>query len=425
MGFFLFLCIKIYMYMIAKLPYLDTTDSANDHWGWAYRDEDLLEYMVEAADHFCPSVDPDCFEMVTGEDGKKRDGKRTPQLQPSSAPNKFGNRFGEGKIEGYREEEYLKDQALQKMLKNFGIDKDKFWYLCLFIKDYTLDKTSGSVVSENSPKEDLDDILESLLEGLTFTFPFKASDEVMNILNEEKYRPYYEKDEEDGYLKQVVPEEYAEARKKYAEEQKEWKPEYNRLMSFPKEQLTKDVVSNILKYMLNSQNYKNSTWYFEKKPKLSLRLGTGHSLEVTNPTAILALAYALHQVKEDLGKIDNLNISSVDFNNKVSLGESYKLFQFHKMLSWFLKEKKSLGIPNVSTNKSLLISKMVYYTGLSEKEDFKKDYVENSKGKFVANTILKDAIKKVDEKKLKKMHNNIYWTQKMGNKPHCFDTPQF
>ena len=53
---------------------------------------------------------------------------------------------------------------------------------------------------------------------------------------------------------------------------------------------------------------------------------------------------------------------------------------------------------------------MVYYTGLSEKEDFKKDYVENSKGKFVANTILKDAIKKVDEKKLKKAHNNIYWT---------------
>ena len=30
--------------------------------------------------------------------------------------------------------------------------------------------------------------------------------------------------------------------------------------------------------------------------------------------------------------------------------------------------------------------------------------------KYVANTLLKDAIKKVDEKKLKKMHNNIYWT---------------
>ena len=79
------------------------------------------------------------------------------------------------------------------------------------------------------------------------------------------------------------------------------------------------------------------------------------------------------------------------------------------MLIWFLKDKESLGIPNVSTNKSFLISKMVYYTGLSDREDFKKDYVENSKGKFVANTILKDAIKKVDEKKLRKAHNNIYW----------------
>lgn len=140
-------------------------------------------------------------------------------------------------------------------------------------------------------------------------------------------------------------------------------------------------------------------------------MGTGHSMEVSNPIAVLALAYALNQVKEDWSNYQNLNTSSLDFNkNKGSLGDSYKLFLFHKMLSWFLKEKQSLGIPNVSTNKSLLISKMVYYTGLSDKEDFKKDYVENSKGKFVANTILKDAIKKVDEKKLKKMHNNIYWT---------------
>ena len=55
--------------MIAKLPYLDSTDQANNYFGWAYRDEDLLEYMVEVADHFCPSVDPDCFETVVGEDG--------------------------------------------------------------------------------------------------------------------------------------------------------------------------------------------------------------------------------------------------------------------------------------------------------------------------------------------------------------------
>ena len=52
---------------------------------------------------------------------------------------------------------------------------------------------------------------------------------------------------------------------------------------------------------------------------------------------------------------------------------------------------------------------MAYYTGLSDKEEYKKDFIENSKGRFVANTLLKDAIKKVNEKKLKKMHNNIYW----------------
>ena len=408
-GFFCFFVVLNCIYMIAKLPFLDTSDADNGFWGTAYSDEDLLEYMVEVANHFCPSYDPECYEIIVGEDGKERDGKRTPQFLPSAHPNVFGNRFGEGKIDGFREEEYLNDQTLQKMLSNFGLDKDKFWYLCLYVKDYALDKTNG-IEAENTPKEDLDDILESILENITFTFPFRPSDEVMNILNDEKYHPYYSKEkDEEGYRRQVVPEEYAEARKKYYEEKNNWKPEYNRLMSLPKKELTKDTISAILKYLIESNNYKNQTWYFEKEPKFSLRMGTGHSMEVSNPIAVLALAYALNQMKEDWNNSQNLNTSSFDLNSKASLGDSYKLFQFHKMLIWFLKDRESLGIPNVSTNKSFLISKMVYYTGLSDREDFRKDYVENSKGKFVANTILKDAIKKVDEKKLRKAHNNIYW----------------
>ena len=149
--------------MIAKLPFLDTTDADNGFWGTAYSDEALLDYMVEVANHFCPYYDPECYEIIVGEDGKRREGKRTPQLLPSTHPNCFGNRFGEGKIDGFREEEYLNDQGLQKMLKNFGIDKDKFWYLCLYVKDYSLDRTTNSIATENSPKEDLDDILESIL----------------------------------------------------------------------------------------------------------------------------------------------------------------------------------------------------------------------------------------------------------------------
>ena len=389
--------------MITKLPYLDTSDHANSYFGWAYSEEDLLDYMVEVANHFCPSVDPDYYEMVVGEDGKKREGKRIGQLLPSTHPNIFGNRFGEDKITGYRDDDFLNDQTLQKMLKNFGLDKEKFWYLCLYIKDYSVDKTTNGIVGENSPKEDLEDVLESILDNITFTFPFKASKEVEDIVFEEKYQPYYENG------KQVVPEEYKEARKKYYEEKSNWKPEYIRLMSIPKEEQTQETFSAVLKYLLKSNNYNNQTWYFEKKPKLSLRMGTEHSLEVTNPTALLAMAYALNLVKDDFTNIDSLNISSFNFDNKASLGDSYKLFQFHKMLSWFLKDKKSLGIPNVSTNKCLLVSKMAYYTGLSDKEDYRRDYIENSKGKFVANTLLKDAIKKVSEKKLKKMHNNIYW----------------
>ena len=138
-------------------------------------------------------------------------------------------------------------------------------------------------------------------------------------------------------------------------------------------------------------------------------MGSCHSLEVTNPSAILALAYALNKVKEELPKFNSQNINRGYGEDIGQLAESYKLFQFKKFLEWFLEDKESLGIPNVSTSKLLLISKMVYYTGLSDKEDYKKDYILNTKGKYVTNTILKDAIKKVNEKKLKKMRNNIYW----------------
>ena len=400
---FCFFVVQIVLDMIEKLPFYE-----DSYMGYEYRDEELLDYMVNVADHFCPSVDPDCFEIVTCEDGKKREGKRIGNLQPSMHPNMFANRFLEDKVTGYREEEYLADHTLQKMLNNFELDKEKFWYLCLYVKDYTLDKTNG-IVSENSAVEDLEDVLESILENITFTFPFKPSKEVGNIVNDEKHHPYYEKDE-NGHLKQIVPEEFVEARKKYFEEKSNWKPEYNRLMSLPKEQLTQNNISNILKYLLNSNNYKNETWYFEKNAKLSLRIGTGHSLEVTNPKALVALAYALNLMKDDFNNIDSLNIGSIDFDNKISLGDSYKLFQFNKMLGWFLKDKKTKGIPFVPTNKYLLISKMVYYTGLSNKEDLKKDYFDdNVKKKILPNNILKDAIKKVNEKKLKKMHNNIYW----------------
>lgn len=390
--------------MIEKLPYLDPSIDSNKRFGDAYRYEPLLEYMIPLADYFCPSASDSC-DMVECEDGKLREGKQIISREPSIHPNLFGNRFGEGKITTFREEEYLNDKTLQDMLKNFSIDKDKFWYLCLYLKDYSQDKT---IESSNTPKEDLYDVLDEILENLIFTMPFEPSKEVADILYNKKFHPYYEKGK-DGTLKRIEPEEYKEATKKQSEERKAWKPEYRKLTSYPKEELTQENISYVLEYLLNGFNLWERTWYFDKSPKLSLKMGSCHSLEVTNPSAILALAYALNKVKEELPKFYSQNINRGFGEDIGQLAESYKLFQFKKFLEWFLEDKESLGIPNVSTSKLLLISKMVYYTGLSDKEDYKKDYILNTKGKYVTNTILKDAIKKVNEKKLKKMRNNIYW----------------
>ena len=84
-------------------------------------------------------------------------------------------------------------------------------------------------------------MLESILENITFTIPFKPSEEVDEILSEEKYQPYYEEGE-NGRLHQVVPEEYQEARKKYNEEKENWNPESSNLMSFLKNDMTQENI---------------------------------------------------------------------------------------------------------------------------------------------------------------------------------------
>lgn len=85
-----------------------------------------LDYIVKVADKFEPDVDAD-------------------GLHPSNAPYQFEWRYEEGWIDTSRRNKYLASEEVIDTIKAFSLDVDKFWYLCLFIKDlvegYTVDTT--------------------------------------------------------------------------------------------------------------------------------------------------------------------------------------------------------------------------------------------------------------------------------------------
>ena len=93
----------------------------------SYYDVPLLEYVSKLAQEFLPQYYPE--EDIECD---------------SNAPDIFARRYFNGDIDTSFMDSYL-DNDLQKTLKAFGIDCNKFWYLCLFVKDITLDKCIDAI----------------------------------------------------------------------------------------------------------------------------------------------------------------------------------------------------------------------------------------------------------------------------------------
>lgn len=99
------------------------------------KNESLLQYMIEVANHFLPQYNPpeSCYDEETGEEFY-RDATYTRSLYP----DQFVKRFFDGKvkIDDDRQNDYLNEDDLIKCVKYYGLDVSAFWYLCLFIGDY-------------------------------------------------------------------------------------------------------------------------------------------------------------------------------------------------------------------------------------------------------------------------------------------------
>ena len=222
----------------------------------------------------------------------------------TSIPVKFYLRWRDGHIKTKMPESYLNDIDIQDTLRAFHLDAEKFWYLCLFIKD----------------------IVEGYADGYDAISPREEISQLVALLQK------VESDKNDKSLR---------------------------------------TKSNAL---------------------LSLKLGK-MSVKIDNQLTLGIIKAALYAIL----KTDN-RMLDVDLLNMTEAHKSviYKVAWFNKFLSRFLKDKvadkaiyDSKGSA-ISTDKGLLISRMIFVLGISDDESFFEEY--NDEG--VKNDKLKGYLKR-------------------------------
>lgn len=119
-----------------------------------YRKEPLLEYVVEISDELWKDFNPE--EIYYDEFGVLiSDG-----YVESDRPETFGRRFHCDVIDTEGEEMYLNHKDLQDTLRAFELDRDKFWYLCLMLKDVMEVSTKNAYKKPKDPLKELQGLYE-------------------------------------------------------------------------------------------------------------------------------------------------------------------------------------------------------------------------------------------------------------------------
>lgn len=109
-----------------------------------YYDEPLLEYVVDFANKVFPTYDREGF-------------------YESNMPDLFGIRYVKGMVKPIGFDKYLDDKLeIQYTLDAFGLDSNKFWYLCLFLKDYAKGQTTNAIKTNPTHREELSNLLDEL-----------------------------------------------------------------------------------------------------------------------------------------------------------------------------------------------------------------------------------------------------------------------
>lgn len=127
----------------------------------------LLDYVEQVALEFNPDM------------GFDADGNMSPC--GTLAIERFKRRYNRGFIDvKFKYENYINNKDVQDTLKELGVDIESFWYLLLFVMDYTAGYCWDAIEVKESPKEQLEKLVNlitdscsdySSIYGATFSTP--------------------------------------------------------------------------------------------------------------------------------------------------------------------------------------------------------------------------------------------------------------
>jgi len=127
-------------------------------------DEPLLQYVGVLGEKYSPLNDDD-----------KEYG-----FWVSKATGNFARSYLQNKIDKSKLKEYLKNEDIQNTIKSLGYDAEKFWYLLLFVNDFTIGVCKEGIKFNESPKEQIYKLLKSIDDNsklinneISFTKPIK------------------------------------------------------------------------------------------------------------------------------------------------------------------------------------------------------------------------------------------------------------
>lgn len=222
---------------------------------------------------------------------------------------------------------YENSTEVQDTLRALGIDKEKFWYLCLLIKDYVEGETIDTFINNNpTHREEMQCLIKEI----------------------EKLKP------------------------------RKW----------------------------------GDLYFTEGNGELKIKISK-HPLVITDGHTLALIKLAVEEYLErNACNTILLDSSPVDFDSKTTLAFGYRLFLFDKYLSWFLKGFKankkvqaSDSKNKVSTDKKLLISRMLFILGVTDEKDYYEEYDED----VHKNDKLKNTLKNYKNAKIDTDNKYYFW----------------
>lgn len=111
-------------------------------------EDDLLEYVEQMALKYCPDINEDGIIIGT------------------QATFMFMNRYNQGKVRNMTIfDSYWSNEDIQEYLALLNIDPEKFWYLLLFLYDYTWGKCMDNLAFDESGKQQIEQFSKAVFDN--------------------------------------------------------------------------------------------------------------------------------------------------------------------------------------------------------------------------------------------------------------------